>query len=635
MRILKKLVAVATVASMVWMVAGNVLAALSEEQIQAILGLLRSFGADQTTISNVESALRGRPTPPAPPTVPSVCVGITFTRDLRIGMSGDDVKCLQALLEVTPQTGYFGPLTAEAVKRFQEKYASEILTPLGLTSGTGYVGARTRAKLNELLTPPTPPAPPPEQPPPEQPPAPPPVEGVLSASLEPTPANVTLNAGEQNKAVMAFKLTALASPIKIERVDLSFLGVKPWRCFSYVSLYDGENPIKGLNITKDVVLDAGAGVYYVRLTGLDFTVPVGSSGKVVTVRLSAVSSYPQDCPANTSVTISISPTGIRGVDSAGLQQYAGNVQRIFKLGSAISGNLVSSLASDTPKEGLAIISSSADTTEIELLRFNVKWEMLGGKVTEVKVNLTSDTNLTKVQALNLYDGTTLLGTVGVGSNNTSFDATFSGLAISLAKDSSKTLSVKAVVEKDFTEGKYLKATLDKVSGEDENEIPDSAEDNREGNKIYIYKVAPVISDISVNAEPKDMNATPGAETIVAKISFKVTAKGGDIWINANETNLEVIAETTLSGVNPEGVSAVVLSSNASKGNWGYRVPQDQTVTFTVDATHDPSANAAGYWRVRITQLEWNTADNGNGGHKFNEEWAIGELKTGYVYLTQD
>jgi len=70
-----------------------------------------------------------------------------------------EVRCLQEFLkaqgpDIYPQgliTGNFFALTQQAVVRFQEKYASEILFPLGLQRGTGYVGASTRAKINELL----------------------------------------------------------------------------------------------------------------------------------------------------------------------------------------------------------------------------------------------------------------------------------------------------------------------------------------------------------------------------------------------------------------------------------------------------------------------------------------------------
>ncbi len=81
-------------------------------------------------------------------------LGYTFVRPLAQGMSHNDVSNLQTALKTDSSiypggkvTGYFGPATLLAIKKFQEKYgiASEGQT------GYGNVGPKTRAKLNELF----------------------------------------------------------------------------------------------------------------------------------------------------------------------------------------------------------------------------------------------------------------------------------------------------------------------------------------------------------------------------------------------------------------------------------------------------------------------------------------------------
>ncbi len=84
-----------------------------------------------------------------------------FEENLFYGLRNDDsTYCLQQFLksqgsEIYPEglvTGNFLSLTRAAVIRFQEKYADEVLIPLELEKGTGFVGIKTRAKINELLS---------------------------------------------------------------------------------------------------------------------------------------------------------------------------------------------------------------------------------------------------------------------------------------------------------------------------------------------------------------------------------------------------------------------------------------------------------------------------------------------------
>jgi len=84
----------------------------------------------------------------------------SLNQDLSFGIrNSSQVMCLQEFLKnqgtaIYPEgivSGNFFTATLQAVIRFQEKYASEVLIPYGLTQGTGFVGAITRAKINTML----------------------------------------------------------------------------------------------------------------------------------------------------------------------------------------------------------------------------------------------------------------------------------------------------------------------------------------------------------------------------------------------------------------------------------------------------------------------------------------------------
>ena len=111
----------------------------------------KTFAADYT----IPYAVKGVVTIKAP-IVPPQPFSYHFTEFLQLGSSGTEVVALQkaliaeGILRSDLATGYFGHITQAAVKAFQEKYASEILTPLGLTQGTGEMREMTINKLNEL-----------------------------------------------------------------------------------------------------------------------------------------------------------------------------------------------------------------------------------------------------------------------------------------------------------------------------------------------------------------------------------------------------------------------------------------------------------------------------------------------------
>lgn len=103
-------------------------------QVQALLNQIKNL---QTQLQALKAAQQ------------QVIQTLQLVRSLSQGMSGDDVKTLQAILAADPSiypeglvTGFYGSLTSKAVKRFQQKYGIEAL---------GLVGPKTLKKLNEEI----------------------------------------------------------------------------------------------------------------------------------------------------------------------------------------------------------------------------------------------------------------------------------------------------------------------------------------------------------------------------------------------------------------------------------------------------------------------------------------------------
>ena len=153
----KGVVSVAVVFSLVVPAAAQA-AALTEAQVNSVIALLQSFDVDTKTINTVQAVLNHTAKPETlvrtgvssttpqrlPPGQVAKMACITLSRNLGVGSRGDDVRRLQEMLAEdsesgfhAPATGFFGPLTAKAMMRFQMHNGIA-------TSTTGYIGPLTR-----------------------------------------------------------------------------------------------------------------------------------------------------------------------------------------------------------------------------------------------------------------------------------------------------------------------------------------------------------------------------------------------------------------------------------------------------------------------------------------------------------
>lgn len=505
----------------------------------------------------------------------SATTGTTFTRDLTVGSSGADVTALQTKLGVSA-TGYFGSLTKAAVMSYQ--------TANGIPS-TGYVGPLTRAQLNAgsvvttggtttggssvINTG---------------------VEGSITANKS-SVSNSTLREGDTMRQVLGVKLEAKLSDINVQRIKLD-LGANTTvytKVFKTFYLTDDSGKVLAqADLNSNTVVKNGNN-YELTLGGFSYTVSKDTT-KYLWVKADLYSSI--KVADQTSRTITLVANGVRGTDQAGIDQYAPT--SAFSQSISLEGTLVDSAAlklslnSNNVKSADVIASEGTDDDEIDgvsVLNFDLKAEKDEVTVTDLAVTVAkTGTGAATATKAYLYDGSTLIDSEDV--NSTTGLVTFDDIDYVIAKDVTKTLTVKVDIRNANGTAANLLATVGTITAENSEGSSVTPTGSAAGESFIVKNVGPVFTLVgtpTIARTALSSNDTSGiaTSTLTAIFNVRIKAVGGAVTFNTSGSATPSFSTTTAAAlaaiyrngssvgspaaITAQGTSAIVSYSTPSSG----------------------------------------------------------------------
>lgn len=570
-------------------------------------------------------------------TTPSTGAACTFTRPLTVGSQGNDVACLQQYLVarghlVMPagaSYGYFGTITRDAVARWQAAN--------GVAPAAGYFGPISQARYVAVAGAPTTPGGPTT---PGTGITTPGVEGTLTATRNPTPTNgVRVYGGENRAAALGLRLEARLSDIRVERVTVQVPGTSFYnRVASRIYILDGSTVVGSSDLNSNTVVRNGSD-YEVTITGINYIVPRNST-RVLTV---AFDIYSNVAGQQGSKTVTVPQDGVRGVDGAGLNVYAGSsaITGSFDLRDelATEASLRISLNTNSPVTGSVVASEGTQDDEIdnvEVLRFDVRAERDSVEIRDLTAGIAvGGSGNASVTAVYLYDGSTLIGSDVVVNGST----TFRNIDYVIARDQTRTLSLRVDIRNASNTPTTVTATTtaNTTNIVAENSVGDilgvlagtSLNGNVAGNTITFIKAGP---EITLANPPSIQKSSTQAGTSTAQATFhiRIRALGEDVTLaNTGAFEFKRYFGSSSSSATTTGVSYSAPSSGVILGTGKFTIPEGNTVTIPVDVIYTaapgdtPTATAFGLANVNwgltasaagnesdtnfmVDRLEWRT-----------------------------
>ena len=486
-------------------------------------------------------------------------------------MKDDEVKTLQSWLNVSPMSGYFGPLTKAAVIAYQKANS--------ISPAAGYVGPLTRASLNgkycvsttPSTTPGTTPAP----------------AGSVSVTLSPsTPASATListaSIGSQALApVLALRFTAPATAaVQVNTVVVHRSGVSADADVSNLYLV-----VNGATVASSPSVSAGA-FTFTNSAGL-FTVPAGSS----------VDAWVKMDLANNTSAGKTFQFGL--LASSDVSTNASSVAATFPImGSSFTVAQVTDLGEMTLSSATPSANTSVDpgTTNYQVFSMSAQAANQPQQVSFMKFTLVGTADYDALQNLQLFvDGAQVGNTVAMMNTDKTVSFDLSSAPLSFTSGQTRLISLRASVVKGAGRNFYFEiaASSDFQSKDMTYGVV------LKTNQSNVFTLFTAAGTTSINQGSVTVNQTAGAPTgpltanatNVKIASFDVKANGEDIRIS--QLSFENISTHTLNNVKVvingsqygSMVSTLATSAtNAFSGTYTFPAGVTQTVALYADLT---------------------------------------------------
>lgn len=276
-------------------------------------------------------------------------------------------------------------------------------------------------------------------------------EGSFTLTQGTTPAdnaNVTTNS---NTKVYGIKVKSTGSDMVIDRVDLEFAVtvnssvINPSGFITSISAWDGSTLLKTMPLSSSDFTKGSTSLYSVRMTGIGFNVPKGTEKSVTfSINTNAVSS--SDYTRVMTVRgENVGSNDVRGTDGAGLNTYANLTwTSSFTFTASNNSTLTGTTNTSTPKAN-NIATTTDGITGVVMQTFDLKSTAGASTLTDLLVTVGTSVATAKPTAVYVYDGETLLGSVAPATvlAGSTYSATFTNWTLAIAKDQTKTLTIKA------------------------------------------------------------------------------------------------------------------------------------------------------------------------------------------------